>query len=359
MNITSGIHAHLNQSYAGFQLDVDVAFPAKGVTAIYGPSGSGKSTLLRCIAGLEHAEGSLIVNGDVWQDKTRFIAPHQRPIGYVFQEATLFPHMTILDNLNYGFKRQSQNHNGFSLEPIIQLLGIEHLLNRKPEKLSGGEKQRVAIARALAVNPKILLMDEPMSALDLARKREILPFLEKLHNELSMPVLYVTHSPNEVARLADHLVVLDQGKVVANGGINDTISQINTPVQLSEKASVIIETTITAIDKQWHLAQASFDGGSIWVRDLSFSIGDKLRFRIMARDVSIALSHDHETSISNILPAVVDQISLGDHPSISLIRLKIGGNFILCRLTNRSLDRLGIKIGQKIMSQIKLAAIIE
>ncbi|SEQ22072.1 molybdate transport system ATP-binding protein [Amphritea atlantica] len=359
MSVCADIHARFKLNYAGFALDVDLNLPSQGVTALFGPSGSGKSTLLRCIAGLERAAGSLTVKGEVWQDEKHFLPTHQRPIGYVFQEANLFPHLSVQANLNYGFKRQPHRHDGFSLDEIVDLLGIAHLLDRKPERLSGGEKQRVAIARALAVNPRLLLMDEPLAALDLARKREILPFLEKLHEALEMPVIYVTHAPNEVARLADHLVVLNQGQLQSAGPLNETFSHVELPQQASDAGSAIIEAQITELQPQWHLALASFEGGELWIRDLSFNVGQKVRFQVMARDVSLALTADHSSSIANVLPAVVDQISDGDHPGIAMVRLKIGRNYILSRLTQRSLHSLGLNVGDSVWAQIKSAAIVE
>lgn len=359
MSLSADIHAQFKLSYDGFSLDVDLQLPSQGVTALFGPSGSGKSTLLRCIAGLERAEGKLSVKGEVWQDEQIFIPTHQRPIGYVFQDANLFPHMNVKANLNYGFKRQPHRHDGFSLDKIIDLLGIGHLLDRKPDRLSGGEKQRVAIARALAVNPRLLLMDEPLAALDLARKREILPFLEKLHEALEMPVIYVTHAPNEVARLADHVVMLNQGRLQSFGTLNETFANLELPEQASDAGSVIIEARITEIQPEWHLARASFDGGDIWLRDLHFNPGQTVRFQVMARDVSLALTADHNSSIANVLQAEVDQISAGDHPGIALVRLKIGENFILSRLTQRSLHTLGVTEGDPVWAQIKSTAIVE
>lgn len=208
-----------------FLLDVDTTFYARGVTAIFGHSGCGKSTLLRCIAGLEKPHDAYLkVDQDIWEDSHTHqrLATHQRPIGYVFQEASLFPHLSALKNLEFGQKRCAHPQSPEQLQQIIDLLGIEKLLHRKPDRLSGGERQRVSIARALAVNPQLLLMDEPLAALDIRRKREILPFLEKLHQELEIPVLYVTHSPAEVRRLADRMVVMDSGQIIANGSLKDT-----------------------------------------------------------------------------------------------------------------------------------------
>lgn len=212
-----GIEARFHVDWPGFALDVDLHLPASGVTALFGHSGSGKTTILRCIAGLECApKGRLVVNGEVWQDREQWVPTHKRSIGYVFQEASLFPHLSVLGNLQYGMKRISDPQR-VSLDQVVELLGIGHLLARKPDSLSGGERQRVGIARALAVSPRLLLMDEPLAALDLKRKREILPYLERLHDELDIPVLYVSHSPDEVMRLADYIVVLDEGLVLAEG----------------------------------------------------------------------------------------------------------------------------------------------
>jgi molybdate transport system ATP-binding protein len=223
----AGIEARFRIDWPGFVLDVDLSLPGRGVTALFGHSGSGKTTLLRCIAGLERAPlGRLAVDGEVWQDASQWLPPHKRPIGYVFQEASLFAHLTVMGNLHYGLKRLRCAPR-ISLDQAIELLGIGHLLDRKPDTLSGGERQRVGIARALAVSPRLLLMDEPLAALDLKRKQEILPYLERLHDELEIPVLYVSHSPDEVTRLADHLVAMEGGRVVAYGPLADTLARLD------------------------------------------------------------------------------------------------------------------------------------
>jgi len=227
----SGIQARFKLDWPGFTLDVDLDLPARGVTALFGHSGSGKTTLLRCIAGLERApQGQLKVLGDIWQNGSQWLPTHQRPLGYVFQEASLFPHLTVMNNLQYGLKRVSGVVR-VSLDQAIELLGIGHLLARKPDQLSGGERQRVGMARALALSPRLLLMDEPLAALDLKRKQEILPYLERLHAELDIPVLYVSHSPDEVARLADHIVVMEAGRAVAAGQLTDTLARIDLPIR--------------------------------------------------------------------------------------------------------------------------------
>jgi len=228
----------------GFHLDVDLNVPLRGVTAVFGPSGCGKTTLLRAIAGLEpDGEGFLRVGEMLWQDGKHFVPPHKRPLGFVFQEASLFEHLDVRRNLEYGLKRMPRSEHKVSLETAIDLLGIGHLLSRRTVQLSGGERQRVAIARALAVSPRILLMDEPLAALDLTRKREIMPYLESLHDELEIPVVYVSHSPEEVARLADHLILLEGGRVKASGAIGDMLTRLDSSLAHGEDAAALIEAT--------------------------------------------------------------------------------------------------------------------
>ncbi|MBS3934962.1 MAG: molybdenum ABC transporter ATP-binding protein, partial [Sulfuritalea sp.] len=219
------IHARFRHAYPGFTLAVDLTLPGRGVTALFGHSGSGKTTLLRCIAGLERAQGRLTVNGETWQDDASFLPTHRRALGYVFQEASLFSHLTVRGNLDYGMKRCPRRPAAAEFEKTVDLLGIGALLERKPERLSGGERQRVAIARALLTLPRLLLMDEPLASLDPARKNEIIPYLERLHGALEIPVLYVSHATDEVARLADHIVVMADGRALASGPLGATLAR--------------------------------------------------------------------------------------------------------------------------------------
>jgi molybdate transport system ATP-binding protein len=356
------IYASLRIQWPGFSLDVDEQLPARGVTALFGHSGSGKTTLLRCIAGLEHAAtGRLSFNGDVWQDSRTWVPTHRRPIGYVFQEASLFPHLTVLGNLRYGQKRSPDTDPKaarFSLEHAIELLGIGHLLKRRPAALSGGERQRVGMARALAVNPKLLLMDEPLAALDLARKQEILPYLERLHDDLEIPVLYVSHAPDEVARLADHLVVMEGGRVLASGPLNDTLARLDLPIRLGEDTGVVLDGHVAERDERWHLLRVACCNTSLWVRDSGAALGDRARIRILARDVSIAHEPKTGTSILNTLPARV--VSLGDdaHPALTLVKLAVDGNPVISRVTRRSADQLGLTPGMAVWIQIKAVALL-
>ncbi|MBV5275591.1 MAG: molybdenum ABC transporter ATP-binding protein [Lamprocystis purpurea] len=356
------IEIRFNIDWPGFSLAVDEQLPGRGVTALFGHSGSGKTTLLRCIAGLVRApKGRLVFQGKVWQDASTWVPTHRRSLGYVFQEASLFPHLTVIGNLRYGQKRAPADipaEQRVSLDQAIDLLGILPLLDRKPDRLSGGERQRVAIARALAVSPRILLMDEPLAALDLARKQEILPYLERLHDELAIPVLYVSHAPDEVARLADHLVIMDGGRVLASGPLAATLARLDLPIRLGEDAGVVLEGRITERDTRWHLLKVDCGGVDLWVRDTGVPTDHPVRVRILARDVSIVLAPVAGTSILNTLPARV--LSLGEdaHPALALVQLQAGQSTLLARLTHRSADHLGLAPGLPVWIQIKAVALL-
>ncbi len=355
----AGIQARFRLDWTGFTLDIDLELPTKGVIALFGHSGSGKTTLLRCIAGLEHApDGFLALNGEVWQDDKHWLPTHQRPLGYVFQEPSLFPHLTVMGNLRYGLRRVSRGRSA-SLDQAIELLGIGHLLDRKPDRLSGGERSRIGIARALAVNPRLLLMDEPLAALDLKRKQEILPYLERLHDELQIPVLYVSHSPDEVARLADHLVVMESGRVLADGPLADTLARLDLPIRLGEDVGAVIEAMVGAVDTAWHLARVDFPGGNLWTRDRGLSIGRRVRVRVLARDVSLAREHPGQSSIQNVLQGRVDAVAADDHPGLVLVRVQIGAVMLVARLTKRAVVGLGIVPEQELWVQVKSVALME
>jgi molybdate transport system ATP-binding protein len=352
------IAARFRHAYPGFALDVDLSLPGRGVTALFGHSGSGKTTLLRCIAGLERAQGRLKVGDAVWQDDATFVPTHRRPIGYVFQEASLFPHLSVQGNLDFGMKRCGCRPASADFQHIIGLLGIGALLDRKPDRLSGGERQRVAIARALLTAPRLLLMDEPLAALDLARKNEILPYLERLHDELEIPVLYVSHAPDEVARLADHIVVMEGGRAVAQGPLTDTLARLDLPIRLGEDAGVVLDGTVVERDENWQLARIGFAGGQVWVRDGGHALDHHVRIRILARDVSIALEPQHESSILNCLPAEVVEIADDSHPALALVKLKVGNSAIVARLTHRSACGLELRPGTPVFAQIKAVALV-
>ncbi len=358
---TEGIRAVFSLARSGFRLDVDLDLPGQGVTALFGHSGSGKTTVLRCVAGLERApEGFLSVNDEVWQDDAQgvFIPTYQRSLGYVFQEASLFAHLTVRKNLEYGQQRVPPASRKVGLEQALELLGIESLLDRKPVSLSGGERQRAGIARALLTSPKLLLLDEPLAALDQKRKNEILPYLERLHDELAIPILYVSHSLDEVAQLADYLVLLDHGQVVADGPLQETLARLDLPGAFADDAGVVLKTMVAAHEKADALTRLDFSGGSIYVAGRPEPLGRHLRCRIHARDVSLTLEQPTATSILNLVPATVVGVADTETPAHVLVHMDAGGTPLLARITRRSRDRLGIAAGLAVWAQIKAVALL-
>jgi molybdate transport system ATP-binding protein len=355
----SEIRAHFALQLEGFALDASFSAPAVGVTALFGPSGSGKTTLLRCIAGLERAAGSLHVNGVVWQDDMQFVPTHKRPLGYVFQEASLFPHLSVRANLEYGYKRIVPASRRVQLEQVVEWLGLERLIERgDPHGLSGGERQRVAIGRALLTSPRLLLMDEPLSALDTSSKQDILPYLERLHRELEIPVLYVSHALDEVARLADHLVLLQQGHVIASGTLNETLARLDLPTAHFDDAGAVIEAAVAQHDEAYHLTRLDFSGGSLWVGRVKQPPGSRVRARVLARDVSIATVMPHGSSITNILNARIAEIR-DEGPDKVNVRMTVGESYVLLsRITRRSRDLLSLTVGMEVFAQVKSVALM-
>jgi molybdate transport system ATP-binding protein len=359
--VSEGLRLRFRVQHPGFALDVDLDLPGQGVTALFGPSGSGKTTVLRCVAGLQRADsGYLSLKGDCWQDDARrlFLPTHRRPLGYVFQEASLFPHLDVRHNLTYGMRRIPAADRRVSLDQAIELLGIGHLLDRAPGGLSGGERQRVGIARALLTSPRLLLLDEPLAALDHQRKQEILPYLERLHDEFSIPVLYVSHAPDEVARLADHLVVMDEGRALASGPLSETLARLDLPIRLGEDAGVVLDGRVVERDARWSLVRVACGGERLWVRDTGIAVGYRVRVRILARDVSILRAPVEATSILNTLQAQVVSQCDDDHPALALIKLQVKGAAILARVTRRSAHHLGLTPGLPVYIQIKAVALL-
>jgi molybdate transport system ATP-binding protein len=357
------IDVSLKRVYADFSLDVDLNLPGRGVTAFYGHSGSGKTTCLRCIAGLERAEhGFVQINDEVWQDSDNgiFVPPHKRALGYVFQEASLFPHLSVLANLQFGLKRIAKSQRRVDMAQATELLGIGHLLERHPQHLSGGERQRVGIARALLTSPKLLLMDEPLAALDSQRKSEILPYLQRLHDELDIPVLYVSHAQDEVARLADHLVLLSEGKALASGPIGETLARLDLPMAMGDDAGVIIEGQVSAYDTEYQLLSLQLPATemSIRVTHAPIALGQPLRCKVHARDISLSLQNSEFSSILNRLPVTVVSEQSADNAAHVLIRLDAGGTPLVARITRYSRDQLGVHPGQHLWAQIKAVAVL-
>ncbi|MEH6491952.1 molybdenum ABC transporter ATP-binding protein [Halopseudomonas sp.] len=357
------MHARFRLPLDSFTLDVDLALPARGVTALFGPSGSGKTSLLRCIAGLAQApEGKLTLGDNCWQDSTRklFVPTHQRALGYVFQEASLFDHLSVEDNLRFGLKRIAAGDRRLQPQQAVSLLGLEGLLQRRPQHLSGGERQRVAIARALLVSPRLLLLDEPLSALDAPRKAEILPYLERLHGELEIPIIYVSHALEEVIRLADHLVLLDNGQALASGPLQTMLPRLDLPLARSDDASVVINGTATEYDSDYQLLSLQLPKSDLCLRVAHQPIapGRPLRLRVQARDVSLSLQQPQHSSILNLLPVRVVAVAAADNPAHLLVQLDMQGSALLARITRYSSDQLGLHPGQALWAQIKSVALL-
>jgi len=340
-----------------FELAVDFAIPAKGVTGIFGSSGCGKTSLLRCIAGLEHgATGRIQVNGDSWLDSVngKRLSPAERAIGYVFQDGRLFPHKSVRNNLLYGEARRGSRAAIASLDDVVDLLGIGNLLERKPAALSGGEQQRVAIGRALLSAPRLMLMDEPLANLDRARKREILPYLDRLHAELRVPMLYVSHSFGEVARLCDHLLLLEKGRVQAAGELETLLADLDLGETLGDMAGAVLPVTSLGWREDEGLSRLHIDGMELRVPE-RLEAGE-LRLRILASDVSIVVGEPAASSILNVMPAtIIDWRNVGD--AMVLVRLSLAGRHLLARISRASLVQLKLLQGQAVHVQIKGAAI--
>ena len=357
------IEVRLQLNYPGFALKVDLKLPGRGVTALYGHSGSGKTTCLRCIAGLERAEDGFVqINDQVWQDSRNglFVPPHKRALGYVFQEASLFPHLSVRANLEFGFKRIPRQQRRVDMAHATELLGIAHLLDRHPQHLSGGERQRIGIARALLTSPQLLLMDEPLAALDSKRKGEILTYLERLHDELDIPVLYVSHAQDEVARLADHIVLLSDGQALASGPIGETLARLDLPMALGDDAGVVINGSVSAYDAHYHLLTLQLPDSALSMRvaHAPLALGKQLRIKVQARDVSLSLQAQEPSSILNRLPVTVTGEICADNNAHVLVRLDAGGTPLLARITRFSRDQLQLHPGQALWAQIKAVAVL-
>ncbi len=319
-----------------FHLDVKTAVPATGVTGVFGESGSGKTTLLRCIAGLEKSADS------------SSLPVHKRRIGYVFQEPQLFSHLSVRRNIEFGMRRNPAAVD--QVEEVADLLGVSDLLQRSTTDLSGGEAQRVSIARVLCQSPQLILMDEPLSSLDGLRRDEILPYLDRLHIETSVPVIYVSHSIDEICRLSDHLIVLDKGKVVAEGELHETLTRIDSPWVSGQSAGAVLEAAQVRYDDEFDLTLFAFSGGEIWSPGRYTS--SAVRLRISASDISLSRTPPTETTVLNILPAVIEATA-PETSATELVRLRLGNDVLVARITRRSLQQLKLQPGDEVYAQIK------
>ncbi len=341
-----------------FCLKVAAVLPGKGVSAVFGRSGSGKTTLLRCLAGLEPSvKGRLSVGGAVWQGPAVFLPPQGRSIGYVFQEGRLFPHLSVLGNLLYGYRRVPARQRRLQVDHVVELLGLAELLQRAPAELSGGQRQRVAVGRALLTSPSLLLMDEPLAALDATSKAEILPWLEGLHQALDIPVIYVSHAIEEVARLADVMLLLEDGRLRAQGALADILTRSDLPLAHADNACSIINAEVVAHDAEYHLLELAFAGGRLRLPYDKLPSGRQVRVRLAARDVVIGLAAPADSSALNCLAARVVQVSADAHPAHVLVRLAVADTVLLARVTRHSAHHLALGPGLQVYAQIKAVAI--
>jgi molybdate transport system ATP-binding protein len=357
------IRAEFRGTIGKFALDAGFTAPAKGVTAVFGPSGCGKTTVLRCIAGLLRINGVCEIDGDVWQDENgAFLPTHKRPLGYVFQEASLFQHLSVRRNLLFGAPRHdsSGSKGAIVFDEVVELLGITRLLDRSPRNLSGGERQRVAIGRALLSQPKLLLMDEPLSALDRATKNEILPFLERLRDHLNLPVVYITHDIAEVERLADQMVLMEKGRVIGAGPLEELQSDPSLPLAAARDAAVSFNGIVQASDETYGLVTLKIRGGMLTAPAPPAPVGERRRIRVIASDVSLTREPPAPSSILNVLPARVVSTKPVDSSEIIVV-VALGqdgaGARLLSRVTRKASEALGLAEGMSVYAQVKAVAL--
>lgn len=351
------LEASYNGTTGGFRIDLDFAMPLEGITALFGASGSGKTSILRAIAGLSRLDGSLKVGGDVWQDDKAgvFLPPHKRSVGYVFQEASLFPHLTVRDNLLYGQKRIPTGGSArLDIDDVAALMDIAPLQDRHPATLSGGERQRVAIGRALLRAPRLLLMDEPVSALDQRGRDKLLRCLDQLHKDLTLPILYVSHDTAEVARLADHTVLISNGRKLAEGPTRDIFERLDIlPPGGSPEASVLLEAVIVAHDPISHLTHLRVGEHDISIPHITGDVGSTVMLRVRARDVAIATTKPEGISIRNILAGTISDMREDTASPYVELLVDIGGGHVRAQVTHDACADLALHEGQQVHALVK------
>ena len=351
------------QQLGTFRLDIHLRAPSRGVVALFGRSGSGKTSLVNMLAGLTRpAQGRIAIDDTILFDSANgtSVPPERRRLGYVFQEDRLFPHLSVRSNLLYGHRRAPARERTTTLPEIIELLGIGHLLDRRPARLSGGEKQRVAIGRALLAHPRLLLMDEPLASLDAARKEEILPFIERLRDRLQLPIVYVTHDLGEIVRLADTVVLMSEGRVAALGTVDEILGRADLrSLTGRHEAGALLRASVESHDERFGLTHLAFEGGRLRTSRLDLSVGTPVRVNIRARDVSIALSAPADISILNVLPARIVEIADDDgaNTDLKLALGNTGQTAIWARVTARSVHDLQLASGRDVFALIKAVAI--
>ena len=355
------ISVNIRHDFAGFSLAVDFAVAEPGVTALFGRSGAGKSQTVQAIAGLMRPKSGVIaLNGQTVLDTGRgtFVAPRFRRVGYVFQDSRLFPHMSVTSNLLYGWRRNGHPGGERAVSELVELLGVGHLLDRRPSALSGGERQRIALGRALLADPQVLLLDEPMAALDAERKAEIMPYLERLRDEARIPILYVSHSLEEVTRLADHMILLAAGKVAAEGPIYDVMARLDLfPFAEFSDGGAVIPMRVAAHLPRHALSRLAFAGGELLVPRLPAPVGEKVRVRLKATDILLSLNElNGAISANNVLRAVVTEIR-EDASAYADVQLACGDTRMIARITRMSAERLALRRGLEVFAIIKAVSV--
>ncbi|MEM7775348.1 MAG: molybdenum ABC transporter ATP-binding protein [Pseudomonadota bacterium] len=360
MGKPSTLDVDITLSRSDFELVVQHAFDLEGVTALFGPSGSGKTSLLRVIAGLEtSATGRVQFRHETWQDEVSHavVPSHARAVGYVFQDGRLFPHLSVSGNLAYALKRSHQSARSQSpvtWNSVVSALDLDPLLSRKPGTLSGGERQRVALGRAVMRAPRLLLLDEPLSALDLRRKQEILPYLERLTDAFSIPALYVTHAIDEVARIANRIVVLQDGRIAAHGAVGEVFDRLDLgPVTEAFDAGSILEATVASHDPEYLLTELEFRGQCISIPQSNLPVGTQVRLRVRARDVSLALQRPQDLTVRNIIAGHLVDMSIDPNSALAETLIDVGGVHLRARITRRSASELGLSPGRAVFALIK------
>lgn len=343
--------------FGEFSLSVNDQIPLNGITALFGPSGCGKTTFLRIVAGLEqHQNCNISFNDIIWQSEKKMLPPHKRPIGYVFQDGNLFSHLTVDENITFGIKRRGESPF-LTVKSVIENLSLEKLLSQKSGSLSGGERQRVAIARALVCSPQLILMDEPLSALDKKSKQSILPFIEYIRDELKIPILYVSHSPEEISRLADNIVLMERGGVKAIGETSEILTREDLPFTSQDDCWNTLNGVAHGYDEKYSLLEISVDSLRLFVIGKSIKANKKIRLQVHAKDVSLTRDKSKNSSILNILPVTVHSIVNESGGKITL-KLRLENQFILSNITQKSFDRMAISVGELMYAQIKAVSLL-